>query len=88
MCSLLIGTVIISYPFYYNYIIESYTFSFQKIFAETTTNETWLENEEINMTATMSTTIPTSTTVQTTNNVKTKKFPEMIIIGEAKCGKH
>jgi hypothetical protein len=87
VCTLLIGTAIVLYPFYYYQINEYHKFSFQKIFLETVTNESWQENELVNTTSIMYNIENqvnqnvTNTSISSTGKVKTKKLPEMIIIG-------
>jgi hypothetical protein len=87
VCTLLIGTVIVLYPFYYYQINEHHKFSFQKIFFETVTNESWQENELVNTTSIMYNIENqinqnvTNTSISSTGKLKTKKLPEMIIIG-------
>lgn len=80
VCSLLIGTVIVLYPFYYYRINEHNKFSYKKIFLETETNESWQENERVNTTSIVYNTenqlnqhVTTKTRISATVKVKTKK---------------
>jgi hypothetical protein len=87
VCILLIGTAIVLYPFYYYQIYKKHNFYFKKIFFETETNESWQESELVNTTSVMYKTenqinqYVTNTSISTTTKVKTKKLPQMIIIG-------